>query len=86
MTPTLSTELFPRISESVGPEGGGSAEGVPAVLGFSELEVPLEWNEHCYACNRRCRFVALKTFGDRFLAECSGCGEERVVRFTRMVG
>ena len=61
---------------------GGSVPG--AALDFSPLEVPVEWTEFCYACDRSCTFVALSRCAEGLMSECSGCGSPRIAPFTRM--
>jgi hypothetical protein len=80
---TLLTES-PQVSPySASVEGGGSPEGA-AVLDFAPLEVPVEWTEFCYACDRSCTFVALSRCAEGLRSECSGCGSARIAPFTRM--
>jgi hypothetical protein len=63
-------------------EGGGAPPA--AVLDFAQLEVPVEWTEFCYACDRSCTFVALSRCAEGLMSECSGCGSPRIAPFTRM--
>jgi hypothetical protein len=77
---TLPTEM----PGAVGLEGGGESHLGGGTL-FAVLEIPLEWNEFCYACERPDqRFVATVTCADGLFCECAGCGDVRVVRFSRM--
>jgi len=76
MTTTLLTEHTP-----LWPAGTRDEDGEFMILGgnrFAALETPVEWNEHCYACHRWSRFVALSICLEGHVCECSGCGDVRV--------
>jgi hypothetical protein len=75
---TLLTENFPSPIRSVGVEDGSIPGGVAV------LDIRVEWNEFCNACNRDCTFVAMTRCADGLNAECSGCGDKRIAPFTRM--
>ena len=78
----LPTEPIPIPSTSVGREDGGAGgEGIaPAVL-----DVPIEFDDFCARCGKWQRFIAEFQVGNGLFGCCPFCGEERVVRFTRMV-
>ena len=61
---------------------GGSVPG--AALDFSPLEVPVEWMRFCEVCECEERFVAGWICDRGLVGCCSGCGDERVLGFTRM--
>jgi len=75
---TLLTEIHPIAHGSVSPEDGREGGNDPAVL-----EVPVEWPEFCWSCLRECRFISYFTRDEGFIAECLGCGDERVIPFSR---
>ena len=82
----LPTEPIPIPSTSVGREdGGGGGEGIaPAVLDVLDQDVyrDMRW---CPNCAGEKVFVEVYEFESGRVGVCLGCGEERVVRFTRMV-
>lgn len=67
-------------------EGGDSLRliGSGASDGVAVLEIPVEWNDFCYACERRCLFVALTRCAEGLVSECAGCGDVRVPPDSRM--
>ena len=79
---TLLTEK-PWSPSSVGLEGGDTAKGV-AALEISELSPSVEWMRFCVVCDSEQRFVAGWICDLGLVGCCSGCGDERVLPFTRM--
>ena len=81
----LPTEPIP-IPTSVGREDGGAGgEGIaPAVLDVLDQDVyrDMRW---CPNCAGEKVFVEVYEFESGRVGVCLGCGEERVVRFSRMV-
>lgn len=79
---TLLTESRPSPC-SVGFEGGGGLDYV-AALEFSTLSPSVEWMRFCTICDSEERFVAGWICDLGLVGCCSGCGDERVLGFTRM--
>jgi len=82
---TWPTESAPN-PPSVGREDGGAGgEAIaPAVLDVLDQDVyrDMRW---CPNCAGEKVFVEVYEFESGRMGVCLGCGEERVVRFTRMV-
>lgn len=75
----LPTERFPKNPESVGVEGGGGLGG-----GVAALDLPVEWNRFCYACNGVHVFVADRECAEGLIGKCANCDDERIASFTRV--
>jgi hypothetical protein len=76
---TLLTEHTDRIPSSVGKEGGDNLGGGFAVLD-PEIYRDMRW---CANCGGEQTFVPVYEMECGRLGYCLGCGEEKVVPFTR---
>ena len=79
---TLLTEN-PTVSVLGQCEGGGGMGNV-AALDFTQLDPSVEWMRYCDVCEREERFVAGWICDLGLVGCCSGCGDERVLPFSRM--
>lgn len=56
-----------------------------AVLASLELDPPKEFPHACYPCGRETTWLAQYEFVGGWWSICLGCGEERLVPYTRTV-
>jgi len=81
---TSPTGAFSEPAASVGVRDG-FAQGEEAVLDFLELRPPCEVSLPCYYCGKESTFLAQFEFPQGWWGVCMGCGDERLVRYTRTV-
>jgi hypothetical protein len=62
-----------------------SAASIPICEAVRVL-LPKQWPDFCNACNRDCRMQVVGIRANEFEVECTGCGDERVVAFSRVTG
>jgi hypothetical protein len=60
-----------------------SAASIPICEAIRVL-LPLQWDEFCDACNRTCKKQAVEILANSRRVECTGCGDERVIPFSRV--
>lgn len=66
----------------------GGEDGVPpeaSVLAHLQLSPPQRFTLPCYQCGKASEFLAQFEFPQGLWGVCLGCGEERLVPYTRTV-
>jgi len=56
----------------------------PTLIGIEEMHIPVEWMRYCEECDAERRFVARERCSAGLIATCATCGDNRLVRFSRM--
>ena len=73
-------------TESAVPPGAvGLGDGVRGREAPAVLAVPIEFEDFCARCGKKQRFLAEFQVENGLFGCCPFCGNERVVRFSRMV-